>query len=220
MESETFQETMQWLRKKHKKDRAQVRERQNELKELTFRISKRLDGTFSSPDAKKYRPLSMDVGILSSSARNVMERRSPLKNSASARNSGLLNNSSLGRRSIVNSKRRRRRRNRVTLSQLSLDMSSSNSKILNEFPDEGTSTAHASKAFGYKPKRFPDLHLSQVSDDGRPRPYKRLKPVPYVRPKHVWEPSGPATYTPTPVLKKDKHGNVIRVPYEPPPQRI
>ena len=47
MESETFQETMQWLRKKHKKDRAQVRERQNELKELTFRISKRLDGTFS-----------------------------------------------------------------------------------------------------------------------------------------------------------------------------
>ena len=63
MESETFQETMQWLRKKHKKDRAQVRERQNELKELTFRISKRLDGTFSSPVAKKYRPLSMDVGI-------------------------------------------------------------------------------------------------------------------------------------------------------------
>ena len=216
MESETFQETMQWLRKKHKKDRAQVRERQNELKELTFRISKRLDGTFSSPVAKKYRPLSMDVGILSSSTRNVIERRSPLKNSASARNSGLLNNSSLGRRSIVNSKRRRRRRNRVTLSQLSLDMSSSNSKILNEFPDEGTSTAHASKTFGYKPKRFPDLHLSQVSDDGRPRPYKRLKPVPYVRPKHVWEPSGPATYTPTPVLKKDKHGNVIRVPYEPP----
>ena len=133
MESETFQETMQWLRKKHKKDRAQVRERQNELKELTFRISKRLDGTFSSPVAKKYRPLSMDVGILSSSTRNVIERRSPLKNSASARNSGLLNNSSLGRRSIVNSKRRRRRRNRVTLSQLSLDMSSSTSKILNEF---------------------------------------------------------------------------------------
>lgn len=196
MESETFTSTMQWLRKKRIKDRAQVRERQTELKELTFRISQRLEGTFSSPLSKKYRPLSMDVDILSSQRPNELNRTLSLSNK---RNS-----------------RRRRRRKRLKLSHLTLDMSSSSSKLLSEFPEDGTSIGHASKSFGYKPKRFPDLHLSQINDDGRPRPHERLKPVQYVRPKYVWEPAGPSTYTPTPVLKKDKHGNVIRVPYEPP----
>ena len=99
---------------------------------------------------------------------------------------------------------------------MSLEKTFAGSSVFDEFPDDGTATGHASKSFGYKPKRFSNISDRKIRDDGRPRPYKRLNPVSYVRPKHVWEPVGPSTYTPDPVLRKDKHGNVVRVPYEPP----
>ena len=212
MQSETFFDTMKWLRRKRQVDIAHVAERQTELKELTFRISMRLQGRVTSDTPKKYRPLSMDLNILNEHSAKQSTRIN--KRASFYGRDSRSKAYKVGNR--LNGQRVRRRRKRIKLKQLSLEKTFAGSSVFDEFPDDGTATGHASKSFGYKPKRFSNISDRKIRDDGRPRPYKRLNPVSYVRPKHVWEPVGPSTYTPDPVLRKDKHGNVVRVPYEPP----
>jgi hypothetical protein len=176
MNSEVFQDTLGWLHGKQRRDSNEAAERRSELKQLTFRISKRLQGTWGTDIGEKYRQLRLDSNILQ-----------PQQRSPGTRNTA---------RAKKRKPKRRVRKKKMRLSALSLELSSKSKSV--ELPEEGSPSLYASKNFGYMPQIFPNVDLRKISDDGRPLPHARLKNESHQRTVYRWFPSGPSTYTPLP----------------------
>ena len=185
MNSEVFQDTLSWLHKKQRRDHSQTADRRRELKDLTFRVSKRLQGTWGTEIGEKYRQLKLDSALLQPQHTNERVRSTKKKK----------------KKKKTFRSRRSYRKNKVSLSALSLEFSASKKRSV-EFPVEGSASLYASKNLGYIPQIFPNVDLKNIASDGRPLPHARLKKQSCTRAVHRWFPSGPATWTPLPDEKK------------------
>ena len=109
MNSEVFQDTLGWLHGKQRRDSNEAAERRSELKQLTFRISKRLQGTWGTDIGEKYRQLRLDSNILQ-----------PQQRSPGTRNTA---------RAKKRKPKRRVRKKKMRLSALSLELSSKSKSV-------------------------------------------------------------------------------------------
>jgi hypothetical protein len=177
MECEAFEDVLEYVRGKQCRDNDEEQQRREKLKDVAFRVSKRLDGLKGSRFGGKYQKIILDSQSLLPQTR------------------------------IQNSRNMRKRRNHrssstrklpTRLKSLSLSMPALADNSEAKYPTEGTASLHASQTLGYSPKIFPSVRFDSVRGDGRPLPHKRLKIVAGTRPVHRWFSAGPTDYVPLP----------------------